>query len=77
MGSAVRDSSRPWGGSPHWYDLYKRIKRAGKSVQAIGVEEHEVIPLIDAVGPEGLYVMTESMTADAAQKLSEKVKQYQ
>lgn len=45
------------GGSPRWYDLYRRIKAAGKSVQAIGVKLHEVEPLLDAVGPEGLYII--------------------
>ncbi len=45
------------GGSPRWYDLYRRIKAAGKSVQAIRVKLEEIEPLIEAVGPEGLYIM--------------------
>lgn len=45
------------GGSPRWYDLYRRIKAAGKSVQAVGVKLAEVEPLIEAVGREGLYIM--------------------
>lgn len=45
------------GGSPRWYDLYRRIKAGGKSVQAIGVGFNEIEPLIEAVGPEGLYIM--------------------
>jgi hypothetical protein len=45
------------GGSPRWYDLYRRIKAAGKSVQVIGVKLHEIEPLIEAVGPEGLYII--------------------
>jgi len=43
----------PGGGSPEWYDLYRRILRGGKGVQAVGVELDEVIPLLDAVGPAG------------------------
>ncbi len=50
-------AGRPGGGSPEWYDLYRRIKRGGKGVQAIGVELDEVIPLLDAVGPEGLCIL--------------------
>jgi 5-methyltetrahydrofolate--homocysteine methyltransferase len=46
----------PRGGDPMWYDLYRRIKAAGKIVQAIEVEHDQVLPLIDAVGPEGLYI---------------------
>jgi len=52
-----QDQSQPSGGSPYWYDLYKRIKSAGKGVQVIGVRDDELIPLLDAIGPEGTYVM--------------------
>ena len=37
--------------------MYQRIGRAGKSVQAVGVLLDELEPLIEAVGPEGLYIM--------------------
>lgn len=49
-------AGRPGGGSSEWYDLYRRIKAAGKSIQAVGVEVQEVIPLLDAIGPEGVYL---------------------
>jgi 5-methyltetrahydrofolate--homocysteine methyltransferase len=57
------------GGHPRWYDLYRRIKAGGKCVQAIGVQYDEVLPLIEAVGPEGLYVMATAPTEQAARKL--------
>jgi hypothetical protein len=50
-------AGRPGGGSPEWYDLYRRIRRGGKGVQAIGVQLDEVIPLLDAVGPEGMCIL--------------------
>jgi len=59
----------PGGGSPQWYDLYRRIKAAGKSVQAINVAPHEVAPLLDAVGPEGMYIMTDCPTETEARRL--------
>lgn len=77
MGLSVDDPARPHGGSPKWYDLYRRIKRAGKSVQAIGVKEHEVLPLIDAVGPEGLYIGAAAPDLAAAERLAQSVRQYQ
>jgi hypothetical protein len=46
------------GGHRRWYDVYRRILAAGKSVQAIGVKADEVEPLLDAVGPRGMYIMT-------------------
>ena len=62
-------AGRPGGGSPEWYDLYRRIKDAGKSVQAIGVKPEEVVPLVKAVGPEGLFVMCNAESEAAAKEL--------
>ncbi len=45
------------GGDPRWFDIYRRILAAGKSVQAIGVKLDELKPLLDAVGPKGMYIM--------------------
>ena len=59
----------PSGGSPRWYDLYRRIKAAGKSVQACDVTPAEVAPLIDAVGPAGLYIVTQCATETEARQL--------
>ena len=65
------------GGHPRWYDLYRRIKAGGKSVQAIGVRYDEVIPLLDAVGPEGMYVIAgPAPDVDAAEALAERLQPY-
>ena len=63
----------PGGGSPQWYDLYRRIKAAGKSVQAVGVRPDEVGPLIDAVGADGLFIMTSPATETEARALLRRV----
>ena len=36
---------------------YRRILEAGKSVQAIGVRPEEIVPLLDAVGGKGMYIL--------------------
>lgn len=59
----------PWGGNPCWYDLYRRIKDAGKIVQAVFVEPEEVEPLIEAVGPEGMFIMTKTESESEARAL--------
>ncbi len=59
----------PGGGSPQWFDLYRRIKAAGKSVQAIGVGLQEIDPLIDAIGPEGLYIICWHNNEDEARAM--------
>jgi hypothetical protein len=66
----------PGGGDPRWYDLYRRILRGGKSVQAIGVRYDQVIPLLDAVGPKGLFIETSAENEDQARALEEKVHAY-
>jgi hypothetical protein len=45
------------GGNKRWYDLYRRILSAGKSVQVVNVEPNEVVPLLDAIGNEGVYLL--------------------
>lgn len=65
----------PSGGKPCWYDFYKKIKAAGKGVQAVEILPDEVEPLLDEVGPEGMYIMVEFETEeeiDAVAKVVEK-----
>jgi hypothetical protein len=62
-------AGQPGGGDPRWYDLYRRIKAAGKAVQATGVKPAQVVPLVEAVGPEGLFVMTQAASAEEGQAL--------
>lgn len=45
------------GSHPRWYDLYRRILAAGKSVQVVGVKPDEVMPLLDAIGTDGVYIL--------------------
>ena len=69
-------AGRPGGGSPQWFDLYRAIRKGGKCVQAIGVGENEILPLIDAVGPEGLFIWTQAEDEAAAERILRKVQQY-
>lgn len=64
---------QPWGGDPMWYDLYRRIKDGGKSVQAVFVEPEQVMPLIDAVGADGMFIMTKTKTEAEAHRLLREV----
>ena len=51
------------GGHPRWYELYQKILAAGKSVQVVNVEQNEIDPLLDAVGNEGVYILTKTTAA--------------
>ncbi len=57
------------GGSEKWYDLYRRIKAGGKGVQAIGVRPEQVVPLLDAVGPEGMFVVCRAADPATAERV--------
>jgi hypothetical protein len=47
----------PLGGDPRWYDLYRRILEAGKSVQVYLVLPRQIVPLLDAIGGKGVYIL--------------------
>jgi hypothetical protein len=74
-------AGRPGGGSAEWYTLYRRIKAAGKSVQVVGVEDSELVPLLDAIGPQGVYVLMmddpdRPRTLDQADRLLQAIEPY-
>jgi len=66
----------PGGGSPRWFEMYRQILDAGKSVQAIGVGPEEVVPLLDAVGPDGMYITTHCKTRAQAEQLWKEVERF-
>ena len=46
----------PQGGSPKWYDLYRKILAGGKSIMACWVTLDELRPLLDNIGGEGVHI---------------------
>jgi len=65
----------PQGGDPHWYDLYKRILAAGKSVMPCWVTVDELQPLLDNVGNQGLNLLMDFKTEkdiEAALKITDR-----
>ena len=46
----------PQGGSPKWYDLYKKIIAGGKSIMACWVTLDELRPLLDNIGGDGVHL---------------------
>ena len=46
----------PQGGSPKWYDLYKKILAGGKSIMACWVTLDELRPLLDNIGDDGVHI---------------------
>ncbi len=66
----------PQGGDPTWFDLYRKILDANKSIQAINVRPDEVIPLLDAIGTQGVFIMVNAESESEARSLVETVEAY-
>jgi hypothetical protein len=64
------------GGHPRWFEMYNRILDAGKSLQVVGVQRSEMVPLLDAIGGKGVYMLTEFATPRDAETLMLEVEQY-
>ena len=50
------DPQVPPGGSSHWYEMYRKILDAGKSIWVANIDINDVIPLLDAIGGKGVYL---------------------
>ena len=66
----------PPGADPHWHAMYRRILDAGKSLQAVWIKPHEVIPLLDIIGSKGVYLMVDCQNAAEMSALAEQVQAY-
>jgi len=64
------------GGHQRWHELYRRILAAGKSVQIVNVELHEIVPLLDAIGGKGVYLLIQFKDEREVEQVSKLVKGY-
>lgn len=64
------------GGHRRWFDLYRRILSAGKSVQVVNVEPDEIVPLLEAIGNRGVYVLMQFKDEREAEAVGQRVAGY-
>ncbi|MFO1487911.1 MAG: hypothetical protein U1F65_05485 [Verrucomicrobiota bacterium] len=64
------------GGHQRWHEMYKRILAAGKSVQVVNVELNEVQPLLDTLGPKGVYMLIQFKDEREAEQVARMVQPY-
>ena len=67
----------PQGGSPKWYDLYKKILAGGKSIMACWVTLDELRPLLDNIGGNGVHIEMDFHNEDEVEKAMRIVEEYQ
>jgi len=66
----------PGGGHPRWYPMYRKILDAGKSVQVVSIAPDDIIPLLDAVGGKGMYILTWFKDVRQAEEIIVKAEAY-
>ena len=66
----------PQGGSPKWYDLYRRILDAGKSIMACWVTLDELKPLLDNIGGNGVHLEMDFHNEDEVEQAMKIVEEY-
>jgi hypothetical protein len=64
------------GGHRRWHEMYRRILAAGKSVQIVNVEIPEVQPLLDTLGPKGVYLLIQFKDEREAEQVRQLVEPY-
>lgn len=66
----------PQGGSPKWYDLYRRILEGGKSIMACWVTLDELRPLLDNIGGNGVHLEMDFHNEDEVEQAMKIVEEY-
>ena len=72
----VSGAGQPTGGDPCWYELYRRILGGGKGLQVKVAYEQQIVPLIETLGPEGLFIRYAAPDEGAAQSILRTVEPY-
>ena len=68
---------QPQGGSAKWYDLYKQILAAGKSIMACWVTLDELKPLLDNIGGDGVHLEMDFHNEDEVEQAMRIVEEFQ
>lgn len=67
----------PQGGSPKWYDLYKKILAHGKSIMACWVTLDELRPLLDNIGGDGVHLEMDFHNEQEVEQAMRIIEEYQ
>ena len=67
----------PQGGSPKWYDLYKKILAGGKSIMACWVTLDELRPLLDNIGGDGVHLEMDFHNESEVEQALRIIEEYQ
>lgn len=69
-------AAHPGGADSRWHDMYRRILDAGKSIQVVQIEPHEVVPFLDIFGGAGMHLLTYCSSMADYEQLQKAVEPY-
>ena len=69
-------AGQPGMGAREWLEIYRRARRAGKSLLLLGVDRKDVRPLIEALGPEGVLIGTAASSQEEGEELLRAAQQW-
>lgn len=70
------EAGLPGGADKRWHEMYRRILDVGKSIQAVYVKPDEVAPLLDAIGPKGVYLMVLFENEQQCEEVAKVIERY-
>ena len=66
----------PQGGSPKWYELYRKILNSGKSIMACHLTVDEIKPLLENIGTDGVHLEVDFQNENEVEKAMEIVESF-
>jgi len=69
-------AGQPGTGAEEWFGMYRRARRAGKSLLLMGVETKRVRRLVEELGPEGLLIGTRTESQEEGEALLEEAERW-
>ena len=67
------DPKVPGGGDLYWTEMYRRILSAGKRLQILITSADQIEPMLDAIGADGVYFLTNAASQAESDKFEEAV----
>lgn len=66
----------PQGGSPKWYNLYKKILESGKGIMACHLTVDEIKPLLNNIGTQGVHLEVDFTNEKEVEEAMNIIKQF-
>lgn len=69
-------AGKPGGADPGWFDMYRKILDAGKSLQIVDLQPGEIISVLDKFGGKGLFFIASTNDPQEYERVMKEVEPY-